>query len=59
MSQQNKHYVSTAELNQRAEIYSHNDDTIRQLNARSSASGKSNAAKYAHNAFSDMTEAEF
>ena len=47
------------ELNMRAQIYNDNDDKIAKLNAQSARSGKSNAATFAHNSFSDMTTAEF
>ena len=55
MSQQNKHYTTTNELNQRAQIYNTNDTEIARLNAQSTASGRPNAAHFAHNYFSDMT----
>jgi len=59
MSKQNKHYVTASELNMRAQIYNNNNDKISKLNAQSAASGMSNSATYEHNAFSDMTTAEF
>ena len=46
-------------MNLRAQIYNDNDEKIKALNAQSAASGKSNAAVYGHNDFSDMTEFEF
>ena len=59
MSKQNKHYTTPMELNMRAQIYNDNNDKISKLNAQSARSGMSNAARYEHNAFSDMTTAEF
>lgn len=59
MSSHNHHYASTTEMNLRAQIYNDNDEKIKALNAQSAASGKSNAAVYGHNDFSDMTEFEF
>jgi hypothetical protein len=59
MSQQNKHYTTTDELSQRAQIYNTNDGEIASMNAKSTASGRPNAAHFAHNFFSDMTSEEF
>jgi hypothetical protein len=59
MSQHNHNYDSTLEMNLRAQIYNDNDEKIKSLNASSAASGKSNAAVYGHNDFSDLTESEF
>lgn len=59
MSMNNKHYTTVGEMRLRAQIYSENDAEIRRLNAKSAASGKPNAAKFAHNAFSDLTAEEF
>merc|ERR1712079_359532 len=59
VSSHNKSYRSHRELTQRAQVFASNVAQIRQLNQVSEASGKSNAARYDVNEFTDMSSAEF
>merc|ERR1712079_880161 len=59
VSSHNKSYRTHRELTQRAQVFANNVEQIRQLNQVSEASGKSNAARYDVNEFTDMSSAEF
>jgi len=59
VSSHNKSYRTHRELTQRAQVFANNVAQIKQLNQVSEASGKSNAARYDVNEFSDMSSAEF
>ena len=54
MSAQNKSYETSAEMGMRASLFAANENEVRSLNARSAASGKSNAAIFEVNFTSDM-----
>merc|ERR1712045_1011280 len=55
----NRSYSTHHELQNRARIFSTNQEKVRHLNSVSRASGKSNAAEYKIGQFGDYSEAEF
>ena len=55
----NRSYSTHHELQNRARIFSSNQEKVRHLNSVSRASGKSNAAEYKIGQFGDYSEAEF
>merc|ERR1712045_283797 len=55
----NRSYSTHHELQNRARIFSSNQEKVRHLNSVSRASGKSNAAEYNIGQFGDYSEAEF
>ena len=58
MAKNNKQYVSTKQLLERAGLFAQAENEVRALNVQSERSGRWNAAKFECNFLSDMTKEE-